>query len=214
MSERFLRVTPQQLLTNPTPYLVDIRPLEERHSALGFVPGSRAIPTETITQDLAAFSAAFEPNATVILVCGTGRRSAVLAEQLAGKISQTVGTLEGGTLGWGAEGLPLCGVHTPTPEQVPKLTTLEKFPRLVLSCFAAETVENMLDGRLHGELNPQQVIENAFTNECRNNPTRECLEAALERVAEVARRSGYKLSRIQENIDSFRASLSSYAGAA
>jgi hypothetical protein len=32
------------------------------------------------------------------------------------------------------------------PEDPPRLASLERFPRLLLSCFAAETVENSLDG--------------------------------------------------------------------
>jgi rhodanese-related sulfurtransferase len=192
-------------------YVVDIRPREERYGAIGFVPGSRSVPTEVVLKDVEAFASAFEPDATLVFVCASGRRSAALAEQLAPRMTQSIATLEGGTLGWGAHSLPLCGIHTPQIDQVPMVPSLEKFPRIVLSCFAAETVENALDGRVHGDLDPAAVIEAAFKRECGDEVTPRCLEAALERVAEVARRSGYKLARIQENVDGFRSAIARLA---
>lgn len=194
-----------QVAAHPRWYVVDIRPKAERDGALGYIPGSRSVPTEAILADRARFEARFEPDATVVLVCTSGRRSAVLAEQLAPALAPTVATLEGGTLAWAALGLPTCGVRA--PESALEIASLDRVPRALLACFAAEAVENTLDGRVHDAMDAQFIVRAALERECADALSPGCLEAALERIAETARRSGFKLERIQENIDAFRAAI-------
>jgi rhodanese-related sulfurtransferase len=205
--EPFIRASARQAADEHRWYLVDIRPSEERSGAIGFVPGSRHVATETILADVDAFAASVEKDATVIFVCASGRRSAALAAQLAPRLPQRLGTLEGGTLGWTAAGLPTCGLHPPPPENVPTVPSIEKFPRALLACFAAESIENTLDGRATSELDANAVIRKVLDSACANGVSTRCLETVLERVAEIARRAGFKLPRIRDNIDSFRAAI-------
>lgn len=207
-SERsFMLVTAREAAEHALWYLVDIRPMEERRGAIGFVPGSRAVATESIVADLAAFSASFEKNATIVFVCASGRRSAILAEQLAGKVPQTLGTLEGGTLGWTAAGLPTCGIEAPSEDAIPMVPSIDKFPRALLACFAAESIENTLDGRVRDEIDANEVIQRAIAGACNDKVSKRCLEVVLERVSEIARRSGFMLQRVRDNTDAFHAAI-------
>lgn len=209
----FLRVSSQDAVENPRWYLVDIRPLDERKGSIGYVPGSRAVPTESIVEDLEAFASSVEKSATVVFVCASGRRSAILAEQLAGRVPQTLATLEGGTLGWTAAGLPTCGLEPPATDAIPMVPSIDKFPRALLACFAAESIENTLDGRVSDEIDANEVIQQAIAGACAGKVSARCLEVVLERVSEIARRSGFKLSRIRENTDAFTAAIDRLKGA-
>ncbi|MBL8685195.1 MAG: rhodanese-like domain-containing protein [Myxococcales bacterium] len=204
-NDRALRVTAQQAATNRSLYLVDIRPMAERVSAVGFIPGSRALSSEAISADPAQLDAIEQP-ATIVFVCATGRRSAALADALSGRVRATLGTLEGGTVGWGAAGFPLCGVSDPPEENIPSIPSPAKFARALLACFAAETAENSLDGR-GGRVDPAAVIESAIKTACPNGVGPACMERALDVVSELARRSGFPLARIRDNVDAFRVAI-------
>ncbi|MDP3276754.1 MAG: rhodanese-like domain-containing protein [Deltaproteobacteria bacterium] len=200
MSRTFHHVNAQQLANDPSWHMIDIRPHDERHGALGFVPGSLSIPTEQIVSEMAAFCDRFEPGAQVALLCTSGRRSAILAEQITDAVPFTVASLDGGTLAWSALGLPLCGVEGLSADAVPDLDSISKFPRFLLSCFAAESVENQLDGRVSA-LDPNAIISAAIADACPDKLTIQCITAAVERVAAIARRAGFPLEKVQQNVD-------------
>ncbi len=194
---------------HPTLYLVDIRPTAERYSAIGFIPGSRSAPSEQIEADIEAFLARFEEDSTIVLLCASGRRSAVLAEKIAPVARQRIATLQGGTIGWGAFGLPLCGTRTPPPENIPNISLIDKLPRALVACFTAESIENTLDGLEASE--PAAIVQSIVNEHCAKGLTLASLESALEHLGEVARRSGFRLSRVQENMDAFRAVIARLA---
>lgn len=195
-------ISPRAVAAEPGFLLVDIRPPEERSSSLGFLPGSVGLlPGESIEECLPPGSD--EP---VVLYCTSGRRSARAAEELASRWPGQIYNLTGGVLAWQGDGLPTCGLTT--PEDVPRLTTIDRFPRLLLSCFAAETVENALDGNEGAtRLDPALVIQNALTEPRVIPGSLLAMLRALDRTAEVARRSGFPLDRIASNTDRFRAAL-------
>lgn len=205
---------PLDIAAAPAVYLVDIRPSSERYSAIGFIPGSRALANaEAIAQDegaMRAFFAQFEADATIVLVCASGRRSAALAEQLAPHTAQLVGTLRGGTIGWGACGLPLCGTRTPAQDTIPHVASLEKLPRALLITFAPDALDRTLDGRENESprLAVQRVIEQ---HSVQGKLTVAGAERAVEHIGELARRAGYRLSHIQESLDAYRAVIAKLA---
>ncbi len=203
------RVDPLRAAGTPTMFLVDIRPREERYGAIGFIPGSRAVSAEVIEGDVEAFCTRYSDDATVVLVCSTGRRSEVLAEKIAALSTLHVGSLDGGTLRWAACGLPLCAVRTPSPDNVPYVPTIEKLPRALVACLSAEAIESTLDGR--APLDAAAIVRQVVREHCRDGLTIAGLEAAVEQLGEVARRAGYRLARVQENIDSFRVVLAQLA---
>lgn len=204
-TDRVRHVTAHQAATNPSLYLVDIRPRAERKSAVGFIPGSRSLSSEEINANPSMLDA-IDPNGTFVFVCATGRRSAVLAESLGARVRSTVATLDGGTVGWGAAGFPLCGIEEAPSSNVPSIPSPSKFGRALLACFAAETAENSLDGR-GKQLDPAAVIDAAIKDACAKGMCAECMERALDTVAEHARRSGFPLARIQENVDAFMVAI-------
>lgn len=195
-------ISPRAVAAEPGFFLIDIRPPEERSSALGFLPGSVGLlPGEPVEECLPAGS-----RASVVLYCTSGRRSAQAAEELAPRWHGEVYNLAGGVLAWQADGLPTCGIAT--PEDIPRLTSIDRFPRLLLSCFAAETVENALDGNEGAtHLDPTLVIQNALAEPRVIPGSLLAMLRALDRTAEVARRSGFPLDRIASNTDRFRAAL-------
>lgn len=93
--------------------LVDVRnPIE---CVRGVIPGARIIPLETLSQHAAELAHA----PSVVLYCQGGMRSAAACQQLvAAGITQVV-NLDGGIMGWVAEGNEMVGLndnqalHTP-----------------------------------------------------------------------------------------------------
>lgn len=201
--------SPIEVAASPSVYLVDVRPREERYGALGFIPGSRSVPAADIEADIEAFGARFEEDATVVLVCSTGRRSTALAAAIAPLLEQKIVNLAGGTVGWAASGLPLCGTRTPAPDTIPMVASVEKLPRALIACFTAETIENTLDGAPPIEANT--VVQQVLAEHCPGGITVHNAEPVIEHLSEVARRQGYQISRIQENIDAFRAAIARIA---
>lgn len=199
------RIQAASVAATPTSYVIDIRPPEERASGIGFLPGSIGLlPGESPEECLPP-----DDGLPVVLYCTSGRRSLQAAETLSSGWSGPVFSLDGGVLGWQEEGLPTCGVSG--VEDIPRLTALERFPRLLLSCFAAETVENSLDGNAHASTLDPTTIVSAALAEPRVVPNSVlAMLRALDRVAEVARRSNFSLQKIAENTDRLRAALLSY----
>jgi rhodanese-related sulfurtransferase/transcriptional regulator with XRE-family HTH domain len=88
--------------------VVDVR--EPREWATGHLPGARLLPLDQLQRDFAGASLAKK----VLFVCASGGRSLKAA-----KLAETNGvpeiySLDGGTSGWAAEGLPI--VEPPPPE--------------------------------------------------------------------------------------------------
>ncbi len=109
-------------------------------------------------------------------------------------------------LAWTGAGLPACGVVPPEEPLAP--VSVQRFPRLLLSCFAAETVENSLDGNEHASaLDPASTVEAALREPHLQPDSLAAMLRALDRVAEVARRNRFSLQKIAENTDRLRAAL-------
>ncbi|MEM6858069.1 MAG: rhodanese-like domain-containing protein [Pseudomonadota bacterium] len=81
--------------------LIDVRTDEE--VAQGMIPGAEHIAMSHF--DPAQVSAS--GNLPVILYCRSGRRSRIVAEQLAAEVDKPVAHVEGGILSWQARGLPI-----------------------------------------------------------------------------------------------------------
>lgn len=83
----------------PTSQIVDVRENEE--VATGMIPGALHVPMGQLGQRLSELS----PTQSIIVVCRSGRRSAVAAAALAGA-GFTADTMVGGMDAWTLAGLP------------------------------------------------------------------------------------------------------------
>lgn len=201
--------SPIEVASSPDVYLVDVRPREERYGALGFIPGSRSVPAAVIEADIEAFGARFEEDATVVLVCSTGRRSTALAAEIAPNLKQTIASLAGGTVGWAASGLPLCRTRTPPLDTMPVVHSIERLPSVLVACITAESIEHTLNGA--PPLDATSVVQRVIAEHCPGGITVHNAEAVIEHLSEIARRHGYRISRIQEHVDALRATLARLA---
>ncbi len=200
-------MTPHELARETQIAIIDVRPKEERNGELGFVPGSRSFSdcdldglARKLTQD-------YGPAHAIAVACLSGKRSLPVAEHLRDAGLADVAHLEGGILSWHAEGLPLCGVRSIPKEELVPLSCAEDFPRAVLSCFVAESVEAQLDAGAEQIANPRQLVERVFDGPHSSEPDH--LLACLDLLAEQARRAGHPLGHIALNVDRMRASLMS-----
>lgn len=164
--------------------IVDIRPLAERCAETGHVPGSLAIPFDQDAEGNLASLLRQTDGRRIALACLTGRRSARAIEALELPAAYEIFNLEGGLLGWGAEGLPC--VQLPVPLDDADLATVPNvgaFRRVLLSCFAAETIE----ASLRAESDPPDPIEMLRWCYWREDVDETCGdEFALARVVERA----------------------------
>ena len=83
--------------------LVDVRAEHER--ALGMAEGARGIAREELEADPRAWLP--EPDAEILLICQSGRRSQLAAEALRRHGYRRVRSVAGGTSAWGAASLPM-----------------------------------------------------------------------------------------------------------
>ena len=83
--------------------LVDVR--EPGEWALGSPPGALRVPLARVAE--APGLAAAAPGDTLLMICGSGRRSLLAAAELAAAGFRDVRSVAGGVARWGAEGLPL-----------------------------------------------------------------------------------------------------------
>jgi rhodanese-related sulfurtransferase len=81
--------------------LVDVR--EPAEYAAGHIPGARLVPLS----DFLARPREHVERDPVVFVCAVGVRSAVACEMAAAIGLRRVYNLEGGTVAWGASGLPI-----------------------------------------------------------------------------------------------------------
>lgn len=82
--------------------LVDVRETDEH--ALGLAEGALAIPRAALESDPSKY---VSPGETLLLICGSGRRSMLAAESLAGQGYASLCSVAGGMLAWQSAGLPV-----------------------------------------------------------------------------------------------------------
>ena len=82
--------------------LVDVREAEEH--ALGLAEGALAIPRSALESDPSQY---VSPGQTLLLICGSGRRSMLAAEALARQGYPSLCSVAGGMSAWHSAGLPV-----------------------------------------------------------------------------------------------------------
>lgn len=190
--------------------LIDIRPLEERRSELGFLPGSCACPLEEgVPPDVDALREVMEGTETAVLYCMSGRRSGLVLRELRETFPRPITHLEGGLLRWRAEGFPTCGLGDPLEESAE--TPSEKaFRRALQACFVAEVVERSLSQPDGGDdVDPMGLLHRCYVEE-RVEPehaTLSELRRVIERMGLVSRRLGTSYATIAENTERMIAKL-------
>lgn len=83
--------------------LIDVREPSEFSDQLGHVHGAELIPLATIPQ----VAAAWDRNATYLIICRSGGRSSNAAMWMASQGFRSVFNLSGGMMGWNQAGLPV-----------------------------------------------------------------------------------------------------------
>ncbi|MBI3565821.1 MAG: sulfurtransferase [Elusimicrobia bacterium] len=87
----------------PDFYLIDVR--EDREWAAGRLPGAIHLSKGVLERDIE--KTVPDPDAEIVVYCGTGGRSALAAESLSRMGYTRVFNLEGGARAWYAEGEPV-----------------------------------------------------------------------------------------------------------
>lgn len=188
---------------------MDIRPGSEREGDVGFIPGSVWVDEEKLESEPDELLR-LAGDRCVVLVCTTGKRAearATWANESPELKDLSISYLEGGLLGWGAEGLPLVRPSAAPSGHEVCLQRLEDFPRAVVSCFVAESIETQLDaGDLHME-NPAELVEKIFEEAENDAVDADHYRLLLDRLADQARRLGHSLEHIATNVETMRAAL-------
>ncbi|MEL6402528.1 MAG: rhodanese-like domain-containing protein [Cyanobacteria bacterium J06607_6] len=92
----------------PAPLLIDVRKTDEYYTS--HLPGAQHLPTLAAIQQ-----ASIPPEATVILYCSVGYRSARLVQQLQAIGYQSVFNLEGSIFEWYNRGYPVISAQAAAP---------------------------------------------------------------------------------------------------
>ena len=177
--------------------IVDIREPEERLDGLGWIPGSVHAPVRgPIGPDWVRRRVG---DRTAVLACMSGRRSGQLVAVLAGDVP--VLNLDGGLLGWMAEGLPVCrrDDRPVLDEVIASLSgplSPQQWRRQVLSCFVAEAVEALDDDDLFDAFDPVAVV----TKQLEAARDAVSARAAIDRLGDLARQNGHPLDKVARNI--------------
>ncbi|MCA9582385.1 MAG: rhodanese-like domain-containing protein [Myxococcales bacterium] len=101
----FLEARPGDIATDPTSFeIIDVRETEELLGEWGHIHGVRHRPMARVLAEGLSDVAKDRP---VVLVCRTGRRSAICAEQLVRQGFREVYNLVGGMVRWNAEERPV-----------------------------------------------------------------------------------------------------------
>ena len=186
--------------------LLDIRDLRERE-AVGYIPGSLPLPLDP--RDEFLLGLAHLPREPLALVCMSGRRSNLSIPLAVRQGFPEIYSLTGGVLGWGADGLPLCGLQEPPAP--PQIHTIDAIERELISCFVAETIETVLsqDGDL--SVDPHREVLNiiAAARQRTASPAR-ALREAVTSLGRIAWRRGHPPAKIAENIDLMMAMIAAY----
>lgn len=205
--------TPHSVLADRSIRIVDVRDQEERHAGVGYIPGSRSIPESALRADPGLLLASYSAEDRITVVCQSGRRSAGVVMLLRRAGFSRAKNLAGGMLAWRAAGLPTSGVEPPPPDEVPVVSDLGRFPRVLSACFVASTVEHAGDDPTWNGLDPVQLVGSLVAEEAGGDaPTAQALLRVLDRIAEIARQRGFPLDLIRTNVDLMAASLLRAAG--
>lgn len=199
---------PGRVAEDRTIRVVDIRTRAERVGGLGYIPGSRMFPGDLLAADTAILADAYPEDTALAIVCQSGRRSAEICPALHAAGFRRARSMQGGMLAWGAAGFPCCGVTEPLVEDVPVVSAVERFPRILAACFVASTAEHAgRDPMWHGK-DPAEVVRALVAEEQRGGRVSVAvMERVLDRLAEIARLRGFPLETIQWNVDRMSAAL-------
>ncbi|GEM_PF-2932090 len=181
----------------------DVRSWDERRGDIGFIPGSRWVGSEVDLAALLPLLSTIDPSQAIVLVCLSGRRSAEMRDTLEAACGRTFHNLEGGMLSWRAEELPTSGIALLEQTDIPKIESLEDFPKLVRSCFVAEWAMVVEDTDNFDPVEAVQEIIGDVINT--QDVSLEAVFDAIDRLAELARRFGHPLDHIAFNIDRMNA---------
>lgn len=97
-------VQPAQVAAAQAPvHLVDVREPSEFNAELGHIAGARLVPLATLT----GAARDWDPDAELVLICRSGRRSFQAAVILRGAGFTRVMNLSGGMVAWNEAGLPV-----------------------------------------------------------------------------------------------------------
>jgi rhodanese-related sulfurtransferase len=88
----------EMLKSQAPPLIIDVRTPEEFNGELGHIAGARLLPLQILPDSLATISG--YKDSTVVLVCRSGRRSAIAAEMLVKAGFKNVHNLTGGMISW------------------------------------------------------------------------------------------------------------------
>ncbi len=197
-------ISVRELSTSRDVRLFDIRPQDERHGSVGFLPGSVGVGESP--EALAAAVAEIATGDPIALVCLSGRRSELAAQALSQRLGREVANLTGGVLAWREAGLPICGVAPKLEPGDPLLreVALAEVPRVLAACFVAE-VATMTDD----EVDPLNMLQGMFTRAGArwDQPDIAGLHRVLDLAGAESWRMGNELRRIAINVDRFLALL-------
>jgi rhodanese-related sulfurtransferase len=200
-----LTLQPSEVARRRELLLIDIRPIPERHSILGFIPTSLALPLAGDVAGALAQLEALHHRTGFVLCCTSGRRSAQACGVLAEHAEFPLFHLEGGQLAWEAAGLPMCQFRE-EPADFPADPVM--FRRYFVSCFVAENTEIALDHQL-SQTDPYRMLQACF-REAKvswDHPTIEGLYRVLDIAAVAAHQAGGDLAHIADNLGTMHAIL-------
>lgn len=200
-------IGPRELAAAHHIVAIDIRPMRERVSELGFMPGSLSMPT-TVAGYAAAVERYRAGGEQVALYCNSGARSGRLLEELTALGGPAPLHLEGGLLGWLAVGLPTARVQdAPLEETDRAVEDLISFRRTLMACFVAEAVT--VEGEPPVSADPLEALSQCYRDsglEWRETDPERLLEV-VDRASLLFRRLGGPLDRIAENVSRMYAIL-------
>ena len=105
-SDKVATITPQELYAklatkNAKPLVVDVR--EPQEFEAGHIAGAKLAPLDKVDKEVAAV----EKNRDIVLVCRSGRRSALAYRRLVELGFTSLKNMEGGMVAWEKLGLPV-----------------------------------------------------------------------------------------------------------
>jgi sulfur dioxygenase len=102
---KFTEVAPADVVRDPSRYhVIDVRQPDEFYGATGHVPGAVLVPLDQLAGSLAEW----DRHRPLLVVCQSGRRSAMACAWLADEGFDAVHNLAGGMLAWRAAGGDAC----------------------------------------------------------------------------------------------------------
>jgi rhodanese-related sulfurtransferase len=186
-------ITPGELDADRTMVLVDMRPLTERVSELGFIPGSLVQPLAGLTpdavRDFAVQLAHLSTDGPIVLSCVSGHRSGNAVRALEPLLGPTR-HLEGGLLGWGAQGYPLCFPETALASPSARTNFHAAFRSAAMGEFIQCAVDN------DDSLDPMNAWKQLYAATGLPLPTDQAKETPREKLRELIDRAG-ALLRLQ-----------------